>query len=227
VNSDWEATGTRSGEPYETRKMREVAARWDAKAESWDRQLQDPLCHLNEDGAYDRFIAAATNAVEKRLGFCTAQGVVDAGCATGLVLAKVIDSFAWGIGVDISPQMIRVAQGKGIPRAKFYVGDCFSLPGICPRAGVVLSRGVLLSHYGRKHAGALLCSARASLVREGFILWDFLNQGGKGNYQHSTANKTYFEPEEVRTMAIQAGFHFAETLGAADRRVGLLFAEGV
>jgi hypothetical protein len=43
-------------EPYAHRHLETIAARWDAKAKDWEQSLKDPTCHLNEDGAYVRFI---------------------------------------------------------------------------------------------------------------------------------------------------------------------------
>jgi hypothetical protein len=91
--------------------------------------------------------------------------------------------------------------------------------------GAVVSRGVLLSHYGRQNAQALLQSGRSSLVQGGFVLWDFLNQTGRAHYKHAPENKTYFQPDELCAMAINAGFHTTKTLGESSRRVGLLLSE--
>lgn len=214
-----------SSKPYLCRDIAAIASRWDAKAEKWDQDLQDSSCHLNEDRAYERFLDQLNTIIEDRQAFCAAHGVVDAGCATGLVLSKVISSFAWGVGIDLSPKMIRAAEAKHIPGASFRVGDCFDLSSICADAGAVVSRGVLLSHYGFQHGQSLLRSARSSLVRGGFIFWDFLNEAGRAYYKHSPDNKTYFKAREVCAMALKAGFESAKTLEKASQRVGLLLAE--
>jgi SAM-dependent methyltransferase len=201
-----------------------VAARWDAKAETWDRELLDPACHLNEDGAYDRFLEALAAIVRSRREFCSNHGAIDLGCATGLVLARAIEHFAWGVGIDISPRMIALAKRKQLPRARFVVGDIFRLSAAEAKAGAVLSRGILLSHYRREDAATLLRNAGACLVPGGFLLWDFLNQAGQGKYLHRPVNKTYFEYEEVRTLAQSAGFGDEQVLGRPDSRVGILYA---
>ena len=125
---------------YESRQLKEIAARWDARAAAWDRDLQDPACHLNEDDAYNRFTRVALDLISQRRPFCASHGVIDAGCGTGVVLAAVCPSFAWGMGINISPEMTRAAQSKSIPRARFLVGDCFALSSLAPQAGAVLPR---------------------------------------------------------------------------------------
>ena len=210
---------------YRSRQLDAIADRWNAKAGHWDRDVQNPSCHLNEDQAYSRFLDRLSRVVGERASFCRRNGVLDAGCATGLVLAHILPSFAWGFGVDISPEMIRIAAAKDIPNARFAVGDCFKLASICPKAGAVISRGVLLSHYGHSNAVDLLRSAHDVLVKGGFIFWDFLNQPGRAKASHAPENKAYFEPRQICELASEAGFVNARSLTDADRRVGLLLAE--
>jgi SAM-dependent methyltransferase len=211
-------------EIYEQRRLGAIAARWDERARSWDDQLADPSCHLNEDEAYGRFLDEVDSAIQERRDFCASQGVLDVGCGTGLVMEHVIAAFAWGIGIDISPRMIQVAAGKNIRRARFAVGDCFALPAICPAAGAVLSRGVLLSHYGRRNAGELLAAGYRALVPGGMLAFDFLNDAARGTTAHDPGNKTYFLPDHVRDLAVAAGFKSTRVLGNEDRRVLILLA---
>lgn len=205
--------------------MDAVAAHWDAKAIDWDAHLRDPGCHLNEDDAYERFLDQLALLIGQKREFCHEQGIIDAGCATGLVLARTVDCFAWGIGVDISPRMIGLAQAKHIPNATFLVGDCFDLPALCPKAGAIVSRGVLLSHYGLCAAETLLRSVQVCLVAGGFLLCDFLNLTGRARYRHVAPTKYYYEGEQVRALAERAGFRDSRICGGPERRVGLLYAE--
>lgn len=137
----------------------------------------------------------------------------------------MFSAFAWGIGLDISPRMIRLARAKRLAHTRFVVGDCFNLPLLCPRAGAVLSRGVLLSHYGREQGQALLNAARAALVPGGFLAFDFLNAAARGQHRHAPANKTWFTGREVQEMARRAGFSTVRTLGKSNRRALVLLAE--
>jgi SAM-dependent methyltransferase len=210
---------------YARRQLKAIAARWDARADSWDRALEDPACHLNEDDAYCRFTRFVQRLISRRPSFCATNGVIDAGCGTGLVLAEVVAAFAWGIGIDISPKMIRAARAKRLAKTKFLVGDCFDLPSLCPKAGAILSRGVLLSHYGRKQGQAMLCAAHSALVPGGFLVFDFLNEAARTKYQHAPGNKTWFTGNEIQSMALRAGFSIVTILGKPSRRVLLLLAE--
>lgn len=165
------------------------------------------------------------HVISRRRRFCARNGIIDAGCGTGLVLAETLSAFAWGMGVDISPRMIRVARKKHLEGAKFVVADCFHLSSFCPKAGAVISRGVLLSHYGLTQGEELLRSARAALVRGGFTMFDFLNAGGRNRSQHRPENKQWFKGRQLTALARRAGFRKARILGEPGRRVRILIAE--
>jgi SAM-dependent methyltransferase len=212
-------------EVYTRRQIKEIAARWDARADSWDQALEDSACHLNEDDAYRRFLRIVQRLITQRRQFCATRGVIDVGCGTGLVLAKVVSAFAWGIGIDISPQMIRVARAKCLAKATFLVGDCFNPPPFCPKAGAVFSRGVLLSHYGREQGQAILEAARSVLLPGGFLVFDFLNEAARTQHCHAPENKTWFTGEEIQAVARRAGFSAITILGQPNHRVLLLLAE--
>jgi SAM-dependent methyltransferase len=215
----------RSQEAYRARDLGVIAARWDARAAAWDEEVQRPECHLNDDDAYARFLRTSQAEIGRRPEFCRASGVIDAGCGTGLVLAAVISAFSWGIGVDISSEMIRIATGKSIPNAKFLVRDCFQLGSLCPRAGAILSRGILLSHYGSEQGVSLLKSIHAALLPGGFVVFDFLNEAARGRYAHSPENKTYFTRRKARALVLQTGFGSVTFQGESERRIVVAIAE--
>lgn len=222
-----DGSGSRAEDPriYDQRRLAEVAARWDAKAPGWDEDLRDPSCHLNEDDAYERFLAEARAEISSQPEFCARGGMLDAGCGTGLVVAALGASFAWAMGIDISPAMVRLAEEKRIPRARFLVADCFELSRHCPPVAAVLSRGVLISHYGTSQGELILREAGSALLPGGFVVFDFLNGTARGRHRHQAENKTYLSPEEALTLAARAGFRRARVIGGDERRVALLCAE--
>jgi len=214
-----------SQKAYQSRRLDLIAARWDAKAAAWDQELEKPGCHLNEDEAYSRYVEEVQFLISKRRDFCSRHGVIDAACGTGLILSQVISFFAWGIGVDISSQMIARANAKNIAKANFIIGDCFELASLCRPAGVVLSRGVLVSHYGSVVAEELLRATYNALVPGGFAIFDFLNEAGRAKTIHAPETKEYFTRAAAEALARRAEFEGVTIVGHEDRRVLLMVGE--
>jgi SAM-dependent methyltransferase len=226
LTSDVYGMAPSQAEDYSALRLDVIRQRWDEKAQRWDRDLADEDFHLNEDGAYVRFLAAAAAALDERADFCRRHALVDLACGTGLVLAHFIGRFAGGVGIDLSPRMLEMAQRRRLPTAQFLLGNCFELARLAPRAGAVLSRGILLSHYGRKWAPALLGQVRETLVPDGgFAMLDFLNASARHLYPSNPENKTYFRADELELLGNQCGFRRASTLGEPERRVRLLLLE--
>ena len=213
-------------EDYECMHLDVIRQRWDRKAERWDRDLDDAHFHLNEDDAYGRFLAVAETVIAERADFCRGHLLVDLGCGTGLVLEQCAERFAESLGVDLSPHMLEVASRRQLPRTRWLVGNCFELDRLVRGAGAVLSRGVLVSHYGESWAGAFLRQIHQALVPDGgFALVDFLNADARGLYPSSPRHKTYYRGEQMAALASEAGFRRQAIVGDPPRRALIMLAE--
>ena len=214
-------------EDYQGMDLDLVRDRWDAKARRWDADLADEHCHLNEDGAYDRFLDVAAAVVAERAEFCRGHLLVDLGCGTAIVLAHFIDQFAEGLGIDISRRMLAVAGRKHLPRCTLQEGNGFELGRFVPPggAGAVMSRGILLSHFGPQWAEVLCRQIHQALAGGGFALLDFLNADAREGFASNPDNKTYYRPSDLESVARQAGFGAAGILGEPAHRVRMVLLE--
>ena len=207
---------------YLKRDLGAVARRWDAKAARWDIDLENPKCHLNADGAYDSFLALARQLVSERPNFCASGMLVDLGCGTGLVLADLAPFFHRAVGVDISREMLRVAAAKAIPNAEWRLGDSFDQDWHPMRPAAVVSRGVLISHYGCELTQVLLKKLAHSFDAGGFALLDFLSAEAPSSQRAIAPNKTHYPPDWIADQARRSGFHDVVIEGNADDRVRYL-----
>jgi len=90
-------------------------------AERYDRWYE-----TDEGALYDRLEKRAVARLLPHNG--RGKELLDVGCGTGH-WARFFSEHGFTIaGVDISPSMIRVARGKGIPRASFTTADAHELP---------------------------------------------------------------------------------------------------
>ncbi|MGO9113533.1 MAG: class I SAM-dependent DNA methyltransferase [Thermoguttaceae bacterium] len=213
-------------EDYDAVRLPVIRQRWDQKADRWDADVADQCCHLNQDDSYRRFLDAADSIVAARESFCRDRLLVDLACGTGLVLAHFADRFNRALGVDISPRMLAAAAARQLPRVELLEASCFELAGRIAAAGAVLSRGILLSHYGHRWVVPLLGQVRDILSPDGgFAILDFLNALTRYDYPANPDNKTYYTAEQIRSQADEAGFCRSSILGEPNRRILLLLAE--
>jgi len=210
-------------EDYARFNFEVIKKRWDSKAANWEEDLKSPDCHLNEDNAYEHFLEIADIVIKHHIPFCSTHGIIDIGCGTGLVLSRLVELFLWGIGIDISSKMLEIAKNKNLPHTEFLLGNCFDLIGEMPRPGVVVSRGVLLSHYGMSLAYDLLKKIWKALASNGgFALLDFLNAEAASLYPTMPTNKTLFTADQILSIGEQCGFRHVEILGERNLRRNLI-----
>jgi ubiquinone/menaquinone biosynthesis C-methylase UbiE len=96
----------------------EVRRAYDVVADQYHTRFADELAHKPFDRAWlDRFAAERIHDAR----------VVEIGCGDGHVAAYLAERGLRVEGVDLSPEMIRVAQ-RGYPHLPFCVGDALALP---------------------------------------------------------------------------------------------------
>ncbi len=212
-------------EEYSQQMIDVIRNRWDQKADRWDEDLQNPDFHLNEDNAYERFLDTAKTIVAHHRKACAKALLVDLGCGTAQVLNELIPFFGDGIGVDISEKMLERARGRNIPRTTFVCANCFDLSRVIGSARAIVSRGILLSHYGRSAAKELIGEVFNSLMPSGgFAVLDFLNKESRHLYS-TPENKAFFSGQEVSTIARSVGFDKVVVLGSVERRNRIAYLE--
>ncbi len=207
-----------SHEEYSIHDVSKIAARWDAKASLWDEQLLDPGSHLNQDGAYDQFIADA-KIILSQLSNRTIN-LLEIGCGTALVSDALQGNNISITGIDISEKMLEKAREKKINNASFFCTDVFTLPiEGAPQYNVILSRGILLSHYNKSDVIALLNAIkRCGSLGETVVMLDFLNADATDESYHQPTNKTYYSPEEIIKLANGVGFLSCRFTGSPQHR---------
>ncbi len=94
---------------------------WDKMAGSYDRNVM---------GTFGAAYRLTIDAIAKDLP--PQSRVLEVGCGTGIIAAGVAPHAREVIGVDLSPEMIRLAQKKARERnlqnLRFEVGDAYDLP---------------------------------------------------------------------------------------------------
>jgi 2-polyprenyl-3-methyl-5-hydroxy-6-metoxy-1,4-benzoquinol methylase len=117
----------------------ELAHHWDIKAADWDVQV-------GEQGDVNRRYNSDP-VLWRLIGQVREQDVLDAGCGTGYLSRQLAQAGARVTGVDISSEMIRIAQAKagaGLP-IQFVIQNLATLTGLSDaRFDAVVSNYVLM-----------------------------------------------------------------------------------
>lgn len=207
---------------YASRDIDVIARRWDSKAAQWDSGLENESCHINHGDAYGHFVELGRQFVLERQKLCSTGSLVDLGCGTGSVLAQFSNHFENAIGIDISREMLNVATSKSIRNAEWRLEDVFEGTWSRMRHAAVLSRGILLSHYGNELACLLIEQAVKALTPGGFALFDFLSVEAPEATKTLAPNKTYFCPDWLVDQAKRMGSSGAVVAGSPISRVRYL-----
>lgn len=207
---------------YASRDIDAIARRWDSKAAQWDSGLESESCHLNQGNAYGIFVELGRQFALERQKLCSTGSLVDLGCGTGSVLAQFSNYFERSIGIDISREMLNVAASKSIRNAEWRLDDVFEGTWSRMKHAAVLSRGILLSHYGNDLACLLIAQTVKALTPGGFALFDFLSIEAPEATKILAPNKTYFSPDRLVDQARRLGSGGAEVAGDPLSRVRYL-----
>lgn len=207
---------------YTSRDIDAIARRWDSKAAQWDSGLESESCHLNQGNAYGIFVELGRQFVLERQKLCSTGSLVDLGCGTGSVLAQFSNYFERSIGIDVSREMLNVATSKNIRNAEWRLDDVFEGTWSRMTHAAVLSRGILLSHYGNDLACQLIAQTVKALAPGGFALFDFLSEEAPEATKILAPNKTYFRPHWLIDQAKRLGSNGAAVAGDPISRVRYL-----
>ena len=135
-------------------------------------------------------------AVARALGERPIGRLVDIGTGTGRMIALFGGSADHALGVDRSPEMLRLARAKlaeaGLARAELRQGDMYSLPLPAGCADTVIVHQVL--HYAQQPAAAVAEAARLLAPGGRLLIADFAPH----------------EREELRTRDAHARLGFAD-----------------
>ncbi|MEA3036769.1 MAG: hypothetical protein QOH04_2541 [Sphingomonadales bacterium] len=142
-----------------------AAARYfEARARDWD---QIRSLHIAESDV--------EAAIGRALGDRPVGRLVDIGTGTGRMLELFGPAADHALGVDRSPEMLRLARAKlgqaGLPAAELRQGDMYALPLASGSTDTVIIHQVL--HYAQQPAGAVAEAARLLVPGGRILIVDF------------------------------------------------------
>ena len=167
----------------------------------------DQWYETDEGALYDRLEKRAVVRLLPHNG--RGKELLDVGCGTGH-WARFFSEHGFTIaGIDISPSMIRVAHGKGIPRASFTTADAHELPFDSGRFDVAVAITTL--EFVRDQEVVLREMVRCTRRPGGLVLVGALNALARINrHRRAVGQPTYrearfFTPRELKAALAPFG----------------------
>ena len=165
-------------------------------AEHWERLKRDILGDMD--------LAAA---VSDEIPVCSTA--VDLGCGTGELLLKLLDKAETVIGVDHSPQMLKMARLKldaenATPRSDFRLGELEHLP-LRDQEGDAAVINMVLHHIPHPQAGIREANR---ILRPGgtLLISDFAKHSREDIREKFGATWLGFESEDIDAWLTTLGF---------------------
>lgn len=110
------------------------------------------------------------------------RAFLDVGCATGTLLSAFSDRFDKLVGIDLDPELLKLAAKKMLPgegkKVELLEEDARALPQLFPEEefGLVTCLGNTLPHLtGPGEVGRFLSSVRGILERDGIFVFQTIN----------------------------------------------------
>ena len=170
---------------------------FDTLAETYDHWYDTA-----EGAMYDRLEKQAVR--ELLLKNTHGEKLLDVGCGTGHWSQFFRELGFTVTGVDISPEMIRVADGKNINRASFKIADAHHL--LFEDGMFDVSVAITTLEFVRNPAGVIHEMARCTKHSNGKLIFGVLNYCASINRKRKMknnqpySNAQFFTPRQLRNM---------------------------
>jgi|CXWL01.1.fsa_nt_gi SAM-dependent methyltransferase len=197
-------------------KTDDVIENWDKEASEWDKNIQRPDYYVNIENGYSRFIDFMKREIPASHRN-TKLIALDSGCGTGIIAYLLKEKGYRVFGVDISSEMLRFAH-KDSKAVQYVLANSLDLPYIDNHFDVVCTRGVLISHVGKKYMNLFIQEHGRVLKKEGLFVFDFITHFNASEIRYRR-EKAYVSYNQMVKILNQYGFEVVERSGTDANRV--------
>lgn len=198
-----------------------IIENWDKEAEEWDKHLKDPEHYVNFEDGYSRFLKFINSEIPKVNG----KLALDSGCGTGIIAMALNEKGYRTVGVDISPKMLEFAHKNELSR-NYVLANSLDIPYPDQSFDLVCSRGVLISHVGKKYVDLFLKEHNRVLKKGGLFMFDFITKFKKTELKKSR-KKASMSYATVCQMLKAHGFEPIKRSGEDINRVNAILCKKI
>lgn len=200
-------------------KTDSVIENWNKEAPEWDKNIQRPDYYVNIENGYSRFLDFMKKEISNSERSANLVAL-DSGCGTGSI-ADVLKNKGYRVfGIDISPEMLRFAH-KDPTAVQYVLANSLDLPYFDNHFDVVCTRGVLLSHVGKKYIDLFIQEHNRVLKNGGLFIFDFITHFDKSETRHRR-KKASVDYESMTKLLKKHGFEVIGRAGTDANRVNAI-----
>jgi XTP/dITP diphosphohydrolase len=200
-------------------KKHEIGKRWTSRASEWKRIIEDEDSYVNYESNYNR-----VNALILQYAPLASGSALEVGCGTGEAgrILKAANPLLELLSTDIADGMLEQAKeqtvlsGLDITYKKL---DITSDELGEEKFGIVISRGVVVSHLPKSNVYDFLKSAASHTANNGFLLFDFIQDTNVGDVEKPIDAKNQFTIKQMDEIMKSCNMKRVDDSGDDDMRV--------
>lgn len=200
-------------------KKLEIGERWSSRAAIWKDIIKDEASYVNYEDNYER-----VNTLIKKYGPLSEGKALEVGCGTGEAgrILKTSNPALDILSTDIAGGMLAEAQRqtadagldieyKQLDITNKTLGD--------EKFGIVISRGVVVSHLPKSNIYDFLESLAYHTDADGYLLFDFIQDTAVGEIEQPVDRKNAFTIQQMDDILSHFGMKRIDDAGIDSMRV--------
>lgn len=186
----------KSNENSEDKKL-EIGKRWSSRAATWKDLIKDEASYVNYEENYER-----VNTLIQKYGPLAKGKALEVGCGTGEAgrILKASNPELEVLSTDISEGMLAEAQRQTADTRLDIEYKLLDITGEAlgnEKFGIVISRGVVVSHLPKLNVYDFLESAAYHTEDGGYLLFDFIQDTTVGEIEKPVDTKNTFTLQQI------------------------------
>jgi XTP/dITP diphosphohydrolase len=200
-------------------QRRNISQRWTNRSGEWKDMIEDDTSYVNFENNYAR-----VNAMIRRTGPKVSGKALEIGCGTGEAgrILKESNPALQLLSTDISSGMLEQAKEQtrdaGLDIA-YQEADITKTDLGTDTYGIILSRGVVISHLPRGNVYDFLESVTRLSKEDGYFLFDFMQSEKVGDVEKPIDSKNEFTIEQLDALLGELGWVRVDDDGTDAMRV--------
>ncbi|MFZ3009529.1 MAG: non-canonical purine NTP pyrophosphatase [Candidatus Microsaccharimonas sp.] len=179
------------------KKKNEIGDRWSSRAPTWKDLIEDEASYVNYEDNYER-----VNTLIKHYGPLAKGKALEIGCGTGEAgrILKTSNPALELLSTDIASGMLAEAQKQTAEAGldiEYKQLDITSEALSDEKFGIVISRGVVVSHLPKSNIYDFLESAAYHTGTNGYLLFDFIQDTTVGEIEKPVDTKNTFTLQQM------------------------------